>query len=87
MLLKKIYWRITRCWLHNVRGLSNSQIDSLLALRQFLLYPDRWNKKVIDQKKAFEPSKEEKERWFDEEMLRRPGNDGPKSLEGQREGN
>ncbi len=82
MILKKVYWWITRCWLRNVRGLSNSQIDTLLALRQYQRYPDRWNTVSAGRGKILEPSKEEKERWFDEEMLRRPGNDGPESLEG-----
>ena len=69
-----------------MRGLSERQTDTLLALRQFQRYPDRWNAVSVNTSLSrgtvLDASKEEKERWFDEEMLRRPGDDRLESLEG-----
>jgi hypothetical protein len=70
-------WKIVRWWLRKIRGMNRSQIDSYLALKQFQKYPERWDRKPLPNKGVFlEPREEEKERWFREEMLHRPGNNG-----------
>ena len=69
-------WKIIRWWLQVVRRMSRQQIDSYLALKQFQKYPERWERRPLPSKGVFyQPKKEEKERWFREEMLYRSGDD------------
>ena len=87
MFLKKIKWAIIRCWFKNVRRWNHKAISSYLVLKQYQKYPERWmkyctgpfgKKKVV----TYKPSDEEKERWFDEKMLRRCRDNGIESLVG-----
>lgn len=87
MILKRLKWAIIRCWLKNIRRWSEKTISQHLVMEQFKKYPKRWVKYstgVFGQPKVVthKPMDEEKERWFDEKMLRRCRDNGIESVAG-----
>ncbi len=88
MLLKQIKWAIIRFVLKFVHCWDEKIISQHLVMKQFKKYPKRWEKYctggLFGKNKVctYKPSSEEKERWFDEKMLRRRRDNGIESVAG-----
>lgn len=73
--VKKLYWKLFRQWMRITKRMDDENIEIYFVLRQLKKHPDRWERKLLPGKVlSQQPKPEEKERWFREEMLCRPGN-------------